>query len=77
MNDNYFMNDLIHSLERDIVMERYAPLIEYKGELTAILNQNGAVRKDQVSDAVIEDIRVKLGATVFRSLCTLHSYLRF
>lgn len=64
MNDNYFMDDLIHSLERDVVMERYIPLIDHKGELAAILNQNGAVRKEQVSDAVIEDIRIKLGATV-------------
>ena len=64
MNDNYYMDDLIGSLERNIVMERYYPLIPYKGELTEILNRAGAVRKDLVSDAVIEDIRVKLGNDV-------------
>ena len=64
MNDNYYMDDLIASLERDIVMERYYPLIPYKEELTAILNKDGVVRKDQVSDAVIEDIRIKLGEAV-------------
>ena len=64
MNDNYFMEDLISSLERDIVMERYYPLIAHKEELTAILNKNGTVRKDQVSDAVIEDIRTMLGEPV-------------
>lgn len=64
MNDNYYMNDLIQSLESDIVMERYYPLIDHKGELTAILDRNGAIRKDQVSDAVIEDIRIMLGESV-------------
>lgn len=64
MNDNYFMEDLIGSLERNIVMDRYDPLIGYKGELSAILTKNGIVRKDQVSDAVIEEIRDMLGEDV-------------
>ena len=64
MNDNYFMDDLIASLERDIVPERYYPLIGHKGALTAILNQDGVVRKDQVSDEVLEDIRTMLGGAV-------------
>lgn len=64
MNDNYFVEDLIVSLERDIVMERYYPLIDYKDELTAILNKAGVVRKDQVSDAVTDDIRMILGNVV-------------
>lgn len=29
MTDNYYMNDLIGSLKRDVVMERYYPLIDY------------------------------------------------
>ena len=66
MNDNYFMNDLIGSLERDVVMERYYPLIACKEELTAIMNKYGAVRKDQVSDAAIEDVRATLGEDVSR-----------
>ncbi len=61
MNDNYFIDDLIAFLDRDVVMERYYPLIEYKRELTDILNNAGAVRKDQVSAATIEDIRTALG----------------
>ena len=64
MNDNYYMDDLIGSLEKDIVMERYYPLIDHKGELTAILNKAGAIRKDQVCDAVTEDIRMLLGEAV-------------
>ena len=64
MNDNYFTEDLIASLARDVVMERYYPLIDHKEELTAILKKAGAVRKDQVSDAVTEDIRSMLGETV-------------
>ena len=64
MNDNYYMDDLIGSLEKDIVMERYFPLIDHKEELTAILIKNGVVRKDQVSDAVIEEVRIMLGETV-------------
>lgn len=64
MNDNYFMDDLIGSLERDIVMERYYPLIDCKGELTAISKNAGATRKSQVSDAVTEEIRMTLGDAV-------------
>ena len=64
MNDNYYMDDLIGSLEKDIVMERYFPLIDHKEELTAILIKNGVVRKDLVSDAVIEEVRIMLGETV-------------
>ena len=64
MNDNYYMADLIGSLERDVVMERYYPLIDHKDDLTAILDKAGAVRKDQITDAVIEDIRVMLGESV-------------
>ena len=37
MNDNYYMDDLIASLERDVVLERYYPLIPHKEALTAIL----------------------------------------
>ncbi len=66
MNDNYYMDDLINSLEKDIVMERYFPLIPYKEELTNIMNKAGAVRKDQISDAVIEDIRMMLGDDISR-----------
>lgn len=66
MNDNYFMDDLIASLERDVVMERYYPLIDCKGELTAIINRAGAVRKDEVSDEVIEEVRMSLGEGVSR-----------
>ena len=64
MNDNYFIDDLICALERDIVMDRYYPLVDHKKELTAILNKSGAVRKEQISDAVIESIRIMLGETV-------------
>lgn len=66
MNDNYFMEDLISSLERDIVMERYYPLIDYKEELSAILKKNGAVRKNQVSEEVMEEIRNMFGESVSR-----------
>ena len=66
MNDNYYLGDLIGSLERDIVMERYYPLMDHKRELTEILNQTGAVRKEQVSDGVIEEIRRRLGEDVSR-----------
>lgn len=61
MDDNYYMADLIGSLKRDVVMERYYPLINYKGELIAILNKADAIRKELVSDVIIEDIRMQLG----------------
>ena len=64
MNDNYYMDDLIASLEREVVVERYYPLIPHKEALTAVLHQHGAVRKDQLSDAVIEDVRILLGEAV-------------
>ena len=64
INDNYYMTDLIASLERDIVMERYYPLIDCKGELTAILEQAGVARKDQLADAADEEIRTVLGSRV-------------
>jgi len=64
MNDNYYIDDLIGALEKDIVMERYYPLIDYKGELTAILNKYGVVRKENVSNEVIEDIRMRLGDAI-------------
>ena len=64
MNDNFFLDDLIGSLEEDIVMKRYYPLIDYKEELSAILNKAGVARKDQVSDKIIEDIRMMLGEVV-------------
>jgi len=66
MNDNYYLDDLIASLERGIVMGRYYPLIDHKGSLTEILNQAGAVRKEQVSDVIIADIRAMLGDDVSR-----------
>lgn len=58
------MNDLISSLKRDVVMERYYPLINYKEELTMILNKVGVVRKDQVSESVIENIEKALGKDI-------------
>ena len=64
MNDNYFMDDLISSLKKDVVMERYYPLIEYKEDLLAILNKAGIVRKKQVSESLIENISEVLGKDV-------------
>ncbi len=61
MNDNYYLDDLIGALERDVVMERYYPLIAYKDALAAILEKAGATRKDLVTDAVTEEIRAALG----------------
>ena len=75
MNDNYELDDLIDSLQRDIVMERYYPLIDCKKALTAILNKAGAVQKDQVSEAVIEELRGKLGDPTARLFARyLHIY---
>ena len=64
MNDDYYINDLIGSLKKDTVMERYYPLIDYKKELTVILNNAGIVRKNQVSETVIEDIAKTLGEDI-------------
>lgn len=66
MNDNYYIDDLLGSLERDIAMERYYPLIDHKGELAAILKKACVVRKDQVSGDVTEAIRMELGDDVSR-----------
>jgi len=66
MNDNYYMDDLINSLKEEIVMKRYYPLITHKGRLIEILNSIGVVRKEQVSDAVLQNIRALLGDDVSR-----------
>lgn len=66
MNDNYYVNDLINSLKKDVVMERYYPLIEHKEELIKILNRNSVVRKNQISEVVIEDIKKTLGEDIAR-----------
>ena len=64
MNDNYFMNDMITALKEDVVMERYYPLISYKEELTTILNRANVIRKNEVSEVVVEDIKNKLGEDI-------------
>lgn len=75
MNDNYYINDLISSLKSDVVMERYYPLINYKEELTRILNKARVVRKNDVSDTVIEDIKKTLGKDISNSFaCFIHIY---
>ena len=61
MNDNYYVKDLISSLKKDVVMDRYYPLINYKEELTSILNKYRIDRKDQISKTIIEDIKKTLG----------------
>lgn len=75
MNDNYYINDLISSLKSDVVMERYYPLINYKEELTRILNKARVVRKNDVSDTVIEDIKKTLGKDISNSFARfIHIY---
>ena len=64
MNDNYYINDLITSIKRDVVLERYYPLINYKEELTVFLNKVGVIRKNEVSEAVIKDIEKVLGEDI-------------
>ena len=64
MNDNYYINDLITSIKRDVVLERYYPLINYKEELTVFLNKAGVIRKNEVSEAVIKDIEKVLGEDI-------------
>lgn len=66
MNDNFYIDDLIESLKRDVVMERYYPLIDYKAELSAILNKFGIVRKNQITETAIEDIAATLGNDISR-----------
>ena len=66
MNDNYFMNDMIAALKEDVVMERYYPLISYKEELTTILNRANVIRKNEVSEVVVEDIKNKLSEDISR-----------
>lgn len=75
MNDNYYLNDLINSLKRDVALKRYYPLIDYKEEITAILNKAGIVRKNQVSEVVIEDIKKVLGKDISNSFASfIHVY---
>lgn len=75
MNDNYYMDDLINSLRMDVVMERYYPLINHKEELIAILNKAGVIRKNQVSESVIEDIKKTLGEYISISFARfIHIY---
>lgn len=66
MTDNYYMNDLIGSLKKDVVMERYYPLIDYKENLISLLSESGIIRRDQISDAVIDHIRAKTGDDIAR-----------
>ena len=66
MNDNYYINDLINSLSKDVVMERYYPLINYKDELAKILSDAKVVRKNEVTDVVIDDISRTLGEDISR-----------
>lgn len=61
MNDNYYVYDLISSLKRDIIMERYYPLIDFKEELIEIINRFGVVRKEEISQVVIDEIEKELG----------------
>ena len=42
-------------------MERYYLFIDYKEELISILNRAGVTRKNQVSNAVIDDVCRTLG----------------
>ncbi len=75
MNDNYFVDDLIASLKKDVVMERYYPLIAYKEELATIMKRNDVVRKSQVTEDVVEDIKKALGEDVSRSFARfIHIY---
>ena len=64
MNDNYLVSDLINSLRMDVVMERYYPLIDYKGVITIILNKAGVVRKNEISENVIKEISMALGKDI-------------
>lgn len=64
MNDNYLVSDLINSLRIDVVMERYYPLIDYKGVITNILNKAGVVRKNEISENVIKEISMVLGKDI-------------
>ena len=75
MNDNYYLNDLINSLKRDVALKRYYPLIDYKEEITAILNKAGIVRKNEISEVVIEDIKTALGKDISNSFASfIHIY---
>ena len=56
-------------------MQRYYPLINYKEELTRILNKARVVRKNDVSDTVIEDIKKTLGKDISNSFASfIHIY---
>ena len=75
MNDNYYVNDLINSLKKDVVMELYYPLINYKEELISIISKVGVVRKNQISETVIEDIEKILGKDISNSFARfIHIY---
>lgn len=61
MTDNYYIEDMIESLKKDVVMERYYPLINCKEKLLSIMRAAGIVRRDEITETVIESISSSLG----------------
>lgn len=64
MNDDFYIDDLLDSLKKDVVMERYYPLIDCKEELKTIITKAGAVRKSQLTDNLINGIEKQLGKEI-------------
>ena len=61
MNDNFYIDDLIDALSKEITMERYSPLFPLREELLGFMRERMAVRRDDIDDGMISELGEKYG----------------
>lgn len=64
MNDNFFLEDLLHSLRESTTTERYWPLIPYREELLSFLKEQKLNFRDEVTDSGLPLLHERFGAEI-------------
>lgn len=54
--DNYYLDDLIDSIDLNSTLSRYYPLIEFKEQLKKTLKENNIIRKEEYNSEKLKDL---------------------
>lgn len=72
--DNYYIDDLLFSLQEDSTLKRYYPLIAVKKELHSLLEAKGIFRKEDYSPSVLNDVFDEKTVRLFTAFVHLYDF---
>ena len=77
MNDNFYLEDLILSLEKETTLDRYQPLFSLREELLCFAKEQGLLFRDDVDGEMLSRFAARFGqdtAALFKRFLHLYDF---